>query len=130
MTDKQQHRSNTSAECPNSPLVQLPDLPRSECSVLAFLTEWGRVKGVGMRCFAVVGGLGQRRAKGRGQHGAPAARSARRNGVDAVPGRRRIREAASAFLYRVVSSLQYRWSWRGQPVVAGHSFATLVVRSA
>jgi hypothetical protein len=40
---------------------------------MAFLTEWGRVKGGGMRCFAVVGGLGARRAKGRGQHGAPAA---------------------------------------------------------
>ena len=29
--------------------------------------------------------------------------------------------------YGVVSWLQYRWSWWGQPVVAGHSFATLVV---
>ncbi len=42
-----------------------------------------------VRPFAGV--FGQRRLEGRGQHGAPGARSARTNGVDAVPGRRTMR---------------------------------------
>src|SRR3954468_21561432 len=77
------------------------------------------------RSSRVAGGLEAASGAGRGQHAAPGARSARTNGVEAVPwstqdfARRRRRLCVCG------DRLQTRWAERGAGGAASHSFAVV-----